>query len=81
MPPDAAGRNLSVNDGAIATDEALLHRIALCFAAHHAIKVDDVGGEILGMGQFSPGLLHELFAPDAKDVAQALVDLDPALGG
>ena len=80
LPPDAADRNVCVDDGAVAPDEPLLQRVALCFAAHHAAKAGGVGGEVIGMSQLAPGLGKELFAAEAENVTQALVHVDPALG-
>jgi hypothetical protein len=63
---------------AILADEALLQRVTRLLAPHERDELLEAGGQIIRMRDLLPGLLEQLLAGVADDLAELLVDAQEA---
>ncbi len=62
---------------AVLADVALLHAVRADIAAHHALKLAQIGFQIVRVGNVLEGLGDQFVAAVSDDVAQPLVDPEP----
>ena len=65
----------------VLADESLVQRVALRFAAHDPLELGDIGVEVIRMRHFRPGDAGHVLARITENLAQAVIELQPVLGG